>query len=83
MKNSPRKTFGTVEAISKIKISPERLRYWETRGVVKPKYKKCGTRKFRRYSEDDIYRAILVKMLVDDEKYSLAGAKRKLMEDVH
>ena len=59
-------------------LSLERLRYWENLGVVKPNYVQCGTRKFRRYSARDIQRAVLVKMLVDIEKYTLAGALRKL-----
>lgn len=70
--------FGTVEAVKKIGVSPERLRYWERLDIVRPKYVQCGTRKFRRYSQKDIHRAILVKMLVDEEKYSLEGAIRKL-----
>jgi len=71
-------TFGTVEAIKKIGISAERLRYWEQQGIVSPDYVQCGTRKFRRYSLDDIHNAIFVKKLVDVEKYSLEGAIRKL-----
>lgn len=70
--------FGTVEAVKKIGVSPERLRYWERLDIVRPKYIQCGTRKFRRYSQGDIQRAVLVKMLVDEEKYSLEGAIRKL-----
>ena len=70
--------LGTVEAIERIGISAERLRYWERVGVVKPMYVQCRTRKFRRYSEEDIQRAIFVKRLADEEKYSLEGAIRKL-----
>ena len=73
--------FGTVKALEKIGISSERLRYWEKAGIVSPRYVKRGTRKFRRYSDEDINRAILIKMLVDDEGYCLEGAKRKLEED--
>jgi len=73
--------FGTVAALQKIGVSSERLRYWEKAGIISPKYIKCGTRKFRRYSEEDINRAILIKMLVDEEGYSLEGAKRKLEKD--
>ena len=73
--------FGSVETVKKIGISSERLRYWEKVGIVKPRYTQCGTRKFRRYSQEDIQRGILVKMLVDDEKYSLEGAIRKLEEE--
>jgi DNA-binding transcriptional MerR regulator len=75
------KGFGTVETTQKIGISPERLRYWERLGIVKPKYLQCGTRKFRRYSQEDIHRAVLVKALVDNERYTLEGAIRKLGEE--
>jgi hypothetical protein len=72
------KGFGTVKTTQQIGISPERLRYWEKLGIVKPKYLQYGTRKFRRYSREDIHKAAFVKLLVDVEKYSLAGAMRKL-----
>ena len=70
--------FGSFTAAKKIGTSLERLRYWENQGIVKPTYVQCGTRKFRRYSSRDIKRAVLVKMLVDIERYTLAGALRKL-----
>jgi DNA-binding transcriptional MerR regulator len=75
------RTFGTVEVTEKIGISAERLRYWEKMGIVSPEYIQRGTRKFRRYSEEDIHRASLVKTLVDCEKYTLEGAIRKLGEE--
>ncbi len=70
--------LGTVEAVKKIGVSFERLRYWEQAGIVKPIYVQCGTRKFRRFSQQDIKRSLFVRELVDDEKYSLEGAVRKL-----
>ena len=78
MKDPIEKKFGTVEITQKVGISAERLRYWEKLGIVSPDYAQRGTRRFRRYSARDIKRAILVKMLVDIEKYTLAGALRKL-----
>ncbi|MFH1594132.1 MAG: helix-turn-helix domain-containing protein [Candidatus Omnitrophota bacterium] len=78
MKRHRDSRFGTVEAVQRIGVSFERLRYWEQRGIVDPKYVQRGTRKFRRYSEADIDRATLIKRLVDEEKYSLEGAIRKL-----
>lgn len=72
--------FGTVRALGKIGISFERLRYWEKAGIVKPVYLKHGMRKFRRYSADDINRAIYIRRLVDEEGYSLEGAIRRLNE---
>ena len=79
--NNTRKNFGTVEITQKVGISPERLRYWEKLNIVNPKYVKHGTRKFRRYSEEDLHRAALVKLLVDCEKYTLEGAIKKLAEE--
>jgi DNA-binding transcriptional MerR regulator len=70
--------IGIVEISQQVGISPERLRYWERLGIVKPRHLQYGTRKFRRYSGRDIKRAVLVKMLVDIERYTLAGALRKL-----
>jgi len=78
MKNEKDNRFGTVEVIKQVGISSERLRYWEQAGIVHPKYVRCGIRQFRRYSQDDIDRSIYVRILVDGEKYSLEGAKRKL-----
>ena len=72
--------FGTIEAVKKVGISSERLRYWERVGIVNPEYIQCGMRRFRRFSQEDINRAILIKRLVDYEKYSLEGAIRKLKE---
>ncbi|GEM_PF-1465573 len=80
MKNINDNKVGTEEAIKRTGISAERLRYWEGMGIVRPEYVKCGTRKFRRYSEEDLIRAALVKKLIDRDRYTLEGAIRKLME---
>ena len=81
MKNFSEKRFGTIEVTQKVGISAERLRYWERLGIVNPQYVQCGIRKFRRYSKEDIHRAVLVKSLVDCEKYTLEGARKKLEEE--
>jgi len=81
MKNQVHKKFGTFEITQKIGISPKRLRYWEKLGIVKPKYIKHGTRKFREYSDEDLHRSALVKTLVDFDKYTLEEAIRKLAEE--
>ena len=73
--------FGTVEAVKQIGISSERLRYWEQVGIIQPKYVQCGTRRFRRYSQEDIDRGIYVRILVDGEKYSLEGARKRLKSE--
>jgi len=82
MKSKNDSRYGSVEAAKRIRISIERLRYWERRGIVEPTYTQCGTRKYRRFSLEDIKRALFVKALVDYEKYSLEGAINKLTKEV-
>ena len=82
MKSNRDDRFGSVETARRIGISTERLRYWERVGVVNPTYSQCGTRRFRRYSRDDIERARYVKTLVDREKYTLEGAIGKLSREM-
>lgn len=78
MKPDTENRVGSAEAARKVGVSTERLRYWERVGVVEPAYVRCGTRSFRRYSPQDLKRAALVKSLVEEEKYSLEGAIRRL-----
>jgi DNA-binding transcriptional MerR regulator len=72
--------FGTIEMVKKTGLSAERLRYWERAGIIHPIFMQCSTRKFRRFSGEDVDRALLVKRLVDDDKYTLEGAINKLHE---
>jgi len=81
MKKHDDNRFGTIEVVKKTGISAERLRYWEKLRIVNPRYIQCETRRFRRYSHEDIHRAVLVKALVDQEKYTLEGAIRKLEDE--
>jgi DNA-binding transcriptional MerR regulator len=81
MKNNNDNLFGTVETVKKIGISAERLRYWERAGIVEPEYVNCGTRKFRRFSQEDINKAITVRSLVDRDKYTLEGAIKKFEKE--
>jgi DNA-binding transcriptional MerR regulator len=80
MKKSSDDKFGTVEVTQNLGLSAERLRYWEKLGIVNPEHIQHGTRKFRRYSKEDIDRATLVKDLVDCERYTLEGAIKKIKE---
>ena len=82
MKSNRDNRFGSVEAASKIGISTERLHYWEKVGIVNPTYSQCGIRRFRRYSQEDIRRARIVRELVEREKYTLEGAIGKLSREI-
>jgi len=66
--------FGSFDTSRKIGISLTRLRYWVNSDILKPKYIQCGTRRFKRYEQADIDRAISVKKMVDEGGYSLEGA---------
>lgn len=81
IKNYKNSRWGTIEIARRVGISSERLRYWERKGIVNPKYIRCGTRNFREYSEEDIHRAILIKALIDTGKYTLKSAIKKLREE--
>lgn len=78
MKRGNNRLFGIVETANKIGIELHRLYCWERYGVVKPMMKAFGTRRFRRYSEKDIEKAMFVKQMVDEEGYTLRTAVRKL-----
>lgn len=80
MSGEDKKVFGIVETAKKIGIEMHRLYCWERCGVVNPEMKTFGTRRFRRYSQKDIEQALLVKLLVDEEGYTLKAAVRKLGE---
>ena len=72
--------FGSFAIARLVGLSLERLRYCESLGIVRPNRVQCGTRRFKRYSQQDINRAQAVKRLVDEERYSLGGAIVKLKE---
>lgn len=60
LKNKEDNSLGATQVAEIVGISLRQLYYWEGFGVVKPFFKKCGDREFRRYSLDDI--AILRKI---------------------
>jgi len=68
------KKIGITEAIKRIGISSERLRYWELKGVILPKRIRQGSKLIRRYSEGDIAVAAEIKKMIDEEDYTLKGA---------
>ena len=73
--------IGSTETAQKIGVEIHRLYSWEREGVLKPKHVQHGVRKFRYYSEEDIKRGIFIRMLMDDEGFTLQGAIKKLEEE--
>lgn len=72
--------IGSTETAKKIGVEIHRLYSWERAGILKPKYIQHGVRKFRYYSEKDIERGKFIRMLMDDEGYTLQGAIKKFEE---
>ncbi|NQT89983.1 MAG: MerR family transcriptional regulator [Candidatus Omnitrophica bacterium] len=72
------KNIGMTEAIKKIGVSAERLRYWELKGVIKPGYAQQGAKRVRRYSKNDVDIAKEIRKLIEEEGYTLKGAAERL-----
>ena len=73
-----KKSIGMTEAAREIGVSPERLRYWELKGVLAPRHAALGTRKVRRYSYNDVQIGLEIKYMVERGGYTLKGAAERL-----
>ncbi len=70
-----KKLYYSIGEVSEITdIEPHVLRYWETIfNDLKPRKNKAGN---RTYKEDDITLILKLKELIQEKKYSTAGAKK-------
>ncbi len=77
----PDKLYFKIGEVSRIiGVKPYVLRYWESEfGLVRPQKSKIGQRVYRRREVEMILR---LKTLLYDEKYTIAGAKVKLAQEV-
>ena len=73
------KLFYTIGQVSQLLgLKPYILRYWETEfKVLKPQKSVTGQRMYRK---KDIEAALTIKRLLYDEKYTIAGATKRLEE---
>lgn len=74
-----KKLYYSIGEVSEItSIEPHVLRYWETIFTdLNPRKNKAGNRTYR---EEDLTLILRLKELIQDKKYSTAGAK-KIIED--
>lgn len=72
-----KKLYYSIGEVSKLcDIEPHVLRYWETIfDTLKPAKNRAGK---RMYTEADIKTIMELKVLIKDEKYSTAGAKKAM-----
>lgn len=73
----PEKTFFKIGEVSKLlDLEPHVLRYWETEfEELKPRKTKSGQRS---YQQGDIELLIVIRHLLYEEMYTIAGARRQL-----
>lgn len=76
----PRKMFYRINEVSQITlIKPYVLRYWETEFPQLSPSKDSSDQ--RRYKADDIDLVFEIKQLLYEEKFTIAGARRRLEND--
>ena len=73
----PDKLFYKIgEVCELVGVQPHVLRYWETEfPMLQPQKNRAGQRTYRR---KDVEMALRIKELLYDERFTIAGAKRKL-----
>jgi DNA-binding transcriptional MerR regulator len=77
-KEIPDKLFFKIGEVAKITcVKPHVLRYWESEfKLLKPSKSATGQRV---YQKKDVEKVFAIKKLLYDEKFTIAGAKRRLM----
>jgi DNA-binding transcriptional MerR regulator len=71
--------YSISEASAIAKVKPHVLRYWETQfKMLRPKKNKAGNRMYRRR---DLRLIQLIKELLYDKGFTIAGARRKLLDE--
>lgn len=71
--------YSISEASAIAKVKPHVLRYWETQfKMLRPKKNKAGNRMYRKR---DLKLIQLIKELLYEKGYTIAGARRKLLDE--
>jgi len=71
--------YSISEASAIAKVKPHVLRYWETQfKMLRPKKNKAGNRMYRKR---DLKLIQLIKELLYDKGFTIAGARRKLLDE--
>src|SRR3954469_5427270 len=76
----PEKLFFKIgEVCELIKVQPHVLRYWETEfPMLAPQKNRAGQRVYRR---KDVEMVLRIRDLLYEEKFTIAGAKKRLMDE--
>jgi DNA-binding transcriptional MerR regulator len=76
----PQKLYYRIGEVAEIAaVKPHVLRYWETEfGFLSPK-KNEGNQ--RLYTQKDLEKVLTIKKLLHEDRYTVAGAKKKFREE--
>jgi DNA-binding transcriptional MerR regulator len=79
-KKTPTKLYYSITEVSELtNVKPHVLRYWETEfKALKPKKNRAGNRTYR---AGDIKVIQMIKQLLYEEGYTIAGAKKKMLQE--
>jgi DNA-binding transcriptional MerR regulator len=77
----PEKLFFRIDEVCElIRVQPHVLRYWETEfPMLAPQKNRAGQRVYRR---KDVEMVMRIRDLLYEEKFTIAGAKKKLMDEM-
>mgnify|MGYP001579562632 CR=1 FL=1 len=71
--------YSISEVSDMVGVKPHVLRYWETQfKTLRPKKGRGGARMYRKRDVEILFE---VKQLLYDERFTIAGARRKLLDD--
>ena len=76
----PQKLYYRIGEVADIVgVKPHVLRYWESEfGLLSPR-KNEGNQRF--YTQKDLQKILMIKKLLYEERFTIAGARRKLREE--
>jgi DNA-binding transcriptional MerR regulator len=74
------KLYRSISEVSEmLDVKPHVLRYWETQfSMLRPKKNRAGNRMYR---PDEVRMLLRIKELLYDRRYTIAGARRTLLDD--
>lgn len=75
--NGSKRLYTSGQVIEIVGISNRQLYYWELKGLIKPEEVTIGSRRFKKYSESDIYLLKKVKEYLEIG-YTLEAAFKKM-----
>jgi DNA-binding transcriptional MerR regulator len=71
--------YSISEVAELVDVKPHVLRYWETQfKMLRPRKNRAGNRSYR---VKDVKMALRIKKLLKDERFTIAGARRKLLDE--